>query len=123
MWAPYGLAVSHHQSHFASLVRTISFLIRTSTDESAGGAQKPFDSTRHLRIGRNACCMPTIQCVSSKSVVELKDSRTLRRQNRGVAMADILFVHARISHKSDKKGSSIRNWTAYRRQIKISPIW
>ena len=51
--------------------------------------------------------MPTIQYVPSKSVVELKDSRTLRRQNRGVVMADILFVHARISHKSEKKGSSI----------------
>ena len=38
------LAVSHHQSHFASLVRTISFLIRTSTDESAGGAILRFDS-------------------------------------------------------------------------------
>ena len=48
MSTPYGLAVSHYQSHFASLVRTISFLIRTSTDESAGGAQKPFDSLRQL---------------------------------------------------------------------------
>jgi hypothetical protein len=51
--------------------------------------------------------MPTIQCVSSKSLVELKDSRTLRRQNRDVVMADILFVHARISHKFGEKGSSI----------------
>jgi len=107
MKAPYGLAVSHHQSHFASLVRTISFLIRTSTDESAGCAQKSFDSTRHLWIAWNACCMPTIQCVPCKSLVELKDPRTLRRQNRRVVMADIVFVHARISHKSDKKGSSI----------------
>jgi hypothetical protein len=45
MWAPYGLGVSHHQSHFASLVRTISFLILTSTDESAGGAILRFDSS------------------------------------------------------------------------------
>jgi len=51
--------------------------------------------------------MPTIQRVPFKPLVELKDSRTLRRQNRCVAMADILFVHARISHKTDKKGSSI----------------
>jgi hypothetical protein len=48
MSTPYGLTVSHHQSHFASLVRAISFLIRTSTDESAGGAQKSFDSSRQL---------------------------------------------------------------------------
>ncbi|PYJ31470.1 MAG: hypothetical protein DME88_14870 [Verrucomicrobia bacterium] len=48
MRTPYGLAVSHHQSHFANLVRAISFLIRTATDESAGGTQKSFDSPRQL---------------------------------------------------------------------------
>src|SRR5262249_16010939 len=87
MWAPYGLAVSHHQSHFASLVRTISFLIRTSTDESAGGAQKSFDSTRRLCIGRNACCMPRIGWGE---------------------MANILFSHKRKRQKSKKRGSSIQ---------------
>jgi len=48
MRTPYELAVSHYQSHFASLVRAISFLIRTSTDEFAEGAQKSFDSPRQL---------------------------------------------------------------------------
>src|SRR5438876_6418299 len=61
----------------------------------------------NLCIARNACCRPTIECVPSRSLVELKDLRTVRRQSSCVAVTDILFLHARISHKSDKKGSSI----------------
>jgi len=42
------VAVSHHQSHFAGLVRAISTLVHGSTDESAGDNQRFFDSPRQL---------------------------------------------------------------------------
>jgi hypothetical protein len=48
MRTPYGLAVSHHQSHFADLVRTISLLVHGLTDESAGDNQRFSDSPPEL---------------------------------------------------------------------------
>ena len=40
--------MSHHQSHFAGLVRAISPLVHSSTDESAGDNQRFSDSPRQL---------------------------------------------------------------------------
>jgi hypothetical protein len=62
---------------------------------------------RDLCIAANACCIPTIERVPSKSVVDLKNSRTLHRQSRCEPVIGILCVHVRISHKSKKKGSSL----------------
>jgi hypothetical protein len=65
-----------------------------------------------IRLGNlcsaaNACCRPTIERVPPKSLVDLKDSRTLYRQSRCALVVRTLCLHARISHKPEKKGSSI----------------
>ena len=62
---------------------------------------------RDLSVAANACCIPTSERVSSNSLIDLKNSRTLYRQSRCVPGIGILCVHVRISHKSKKKGSSL----------------
>jgi len=48
-----------------------------------------------------------MECVPSKSLVDSKGSQTLRRQTRCVPVIGVLCLHVRISHKSERKGSSI----------------
>jgi len=62
-------------------------------------------------IAANAYCRGTNECVLFKLLARLKYSRTLRRQSRCVPFIGILYVHVRISHKSERKGSSISKLT------------
>jgi hypothetical protein len=79
---------------------------------------------RDLRIAAKACCMPPIERVPAKSVVDLKDSRAFHRQSRYGPVIGILCVHLRISHKFEKMGSSIYTTgrcMAFR--LRFRPVW